>query len=203
MSEQNADLDRLRHSASHVMAEAVLSLFPDAKIAIGPAIEDGFYYDFDLSRPLVPEDMERIETKMKELLAKKSAFVVKEVSLAAARKLFTDQPYKLEMIADLAEKQGDALKLSTYTQGGFTDLCKGPHLASTDAIPAEGVKLLSIAGAYLLRLGDVLGCLFILPMYPQVPPALLTIILKNSLISMCYWSTTLKTHSCSAFPEIP
>ncbi len=95
MSEQNADLDRLRHSASHVMAEAVLSLFPDAKIAIGPAIEDGFYYDFDLSRPLVPEDLAAIEAKMKELLAKKSAFVVNEVSLAEARKLFADQPISL------------------------------------------------------------------------------------------------------------
>ncbi len=148
MSEQNADLDRLRHSASHVMAEAVLSLFPDAKIAIGPAIEDGFYYDFDLSSPLVPEDLAAIEAKMKELLAKKSAFVVNEVSLAEARKLFANQPYKLEMIADLAEKQGETLKLSTYTQGGFTDLCKGPHVANTDEIPADGVKLLSIAGAY-------------------------------------------------------
>ncbi len=148
MSAQNQDIDCLRHSASHVMAEAVLSLFPDAKVAIGPSIEDGFYYDFDLSRPLVPEDLEAIETKMKELLAKNRPFVKKDVSLNEARTLFADQPYKRELIEDLAEKQGEALELSIYTQGAFTDLCKGPHVASTAEIPAEGIKLLSIAGAY-------------------------------------------------------
>ncbi len=148
MSEQASKLERLRHSASHVMAEAVISLFPEAKVAIGPAIDDGFYYDFELSRALVPEDLEAIEAKIKELLKKDRPFVFKEVSLDEARKLFATQPYKLELIADLVEKQGDALKLSVYTQGGFTDLCKGPHVTSTAEIPAEGIKLLSIAGAY-------------------------------------------------------
>lgn len=147
-SDLASDLDRLRHSASHVMAEAVLSFFPEAKVAIGPSIEDGFYYDFDLPRPLVPEDLEAIEAKMKELLKKDRPFVAKDISLADARALFAGQPYKLELIEDLAAKQGENLKLSIYTQGGFTDLCKGPHVENTSAIAADGVKLLSIAGAY-------------------------------------------------------
>lgn len=148
MSEKNQDLDRLRHSAAHVLAEAVLSFFPEAKIAIGPSIEDGFYYDFDLPRPLIPEDLNIIESKMKELLAKNSDFVRKEVSLSEAQKIFANQPYKLELIEDLFAKEPNDLMLSIYTQGGFTDLCKGPHVKNTSEIPAEGIKLLNIAGAY-------------------------------------------------------
>ncbi|MDD3181192.1 MAG: threonine--tRNA ligase [Alphaproteobacteria bacterium] len=148
MSEQENKLDRIRHSASHVMAEAVISLFPEAKVAIGPAIDDGFYYDFDLGRALVPEDLEAIEAKMKALLKEDRPFVAKDVSLEEARKLFADQPYKLELIEDLAAKSDGAPKLSIYTQGSFTDLCRGPHVASTAEIPAEGIKLMSIAGAY-------------------------------------------------------
>ncbi len=148
MSEQENKLERIRHSASHVMAEAVISLFPEAKVAIGPAIDDGFYYDFDLGRALVPEDLEAIEAKMKVILKEDRPFVAKDVSLEEARKLFADQPYKLELIEDLAAKSDGAPNLSIYTQGGFTDLCRGPHVASTAEIPAEGIKLMSIAGAY-------------------------------------------------------
>ena len=123
------------------MAEAVLSLFPDAKFAIGPAIEDGFYYDFDLSRSLTPDDLPAIEKKMKHLIKQNLKFERRDVPKAEARELFKDQPYKLELIDDITDDT-----VGVYTQGTFTDLCRGPHLASTGKIKA--VKLLSIAGAY-------------------------------------------------------
>ena len=131
----------MRHSASHVMAEAVLSLFPDAKFAIGPAIEDGFYYDFDLPRSLTPEDLPVIEKKMKHIIKQNVKFERRDVSKAEARELFKDQPYKLELLDDIEDDT-----VGVYTQGAFTDLCRGPHVASTGKIKA--VKLLSIAGAY-------------------------------------------------------
>ena len=131
----------MRHSASHVMAEAVLSLFPDAKFAIGPAIEDGFYYDFDLPRSLTPEDLPDIEKKMKHIIKQNVKFERRDVSKAEARELFKDQPYKLELLDDIEDDT-----VGVYTQGAFTDLCRGPHVASTGKIKA--VKLLSIAGAY-------------------------------------------------------
>src|SRR4030042_1292178 len=106
MSEEHNDtLHRLRHSASHVMAQAVLEVFPEGKIAIGPAIEDGFYYDFHLPRTLLPEDLEKIEARMREIIREDYAFVCREVSADEARKQFTDQPYKIELINDL-EKGG-------------------------------------------------------------------------------------------------
>jgi threonyl-tRNA synthetase len=123
------------------MAEAVLSLFPDAKFAIGPAIEDGFYYDFDLPRSLTPDDLPAIEKKMKHLIRQNLTFERRDVSKAEARELFKDQPYKLELLDDI---EGDSV--GVYTQGNFTDLCRGPHVASTGRIKA--FKLLSIAGAY-------------------------------------------------------
>jgi len=135
-------LHRMRHSASHVMAEAVLEMFPEGKTAIGPPIEDGFYYDFDLPRPLTPEDLARIETRMRERIAQDLPFVRREVSRAEALKLFADQPYKVELINDLP---ADAV-ISIYTHGEFTDLCAGPHVDSTGQIGA--VKLLNVAGAY-------------------------------------------------------
>ena len=135
-------LDMMRHSAAHVMAEAVQSIFPEAKFGIGPSIEDGFYYDFDLPRSLTPEDLPLIESKMNKIVASNLPFVKKEVTKEEARQLFTSQPYKLELIAELPDDE----KLSTYQQGSFVDLCRGPHVSSTGEIKA--FKLLSIAGAY-------------------------------------------------------
>jgi threonyl-tRNA synthetase len=131
----------MRHSASHVMAEAVLSIFPDAKFGIGPAIEDGFYYDFDLPRTLTPEDLPVIEQKMKEIIKSSVPFEYRELTKDEARKLFVDQPYKLELIDEIADD-----KVGIYEQGNFVDLCRGPHVASTNEIKA--FKLTSIAGAY-------------------------------------------------------
>ncbi len=134
-------LETMRHSASHVMAEAVQSIFPDAKFGIGPAIEDGFYYDFDLPRPLNPDDLPLIENKMKEIIASNLPFTRKDVTKEKARKLFATQPYKLELIDELPDE-----KVSIYQQGSFLDLCRGPHVNSTGEIKA--FKLLNIAGAY-------------------------------------------------------
>ena len=141
MTDAHDRLDTIRHSASHVMAEAVLQLFPDAKFAIGPSIEDGFYYDFDLPRALTPEDLPVIEERMRSIVAENRPFVRREVSKADARRLFAAQPYKLELIEDLQDGE-----VSVYSQGGFTDLCRGPHVASAGQIGA--FKLLRTAGAY-------------------------------------------------------
>ncbi len=134
-------LETLRHSAAHVMAEAVQSLFPDAKFGIGPAIEDGFYYDFDLPRSLTPEDLGTIAEKMKESIKANSVFTREEIPKGEALKIFSSQPYKIELINDLEDET-----ISIYRQGTFTDLCRGPHIKSTGEIKA--FKLLSIAGAY-------------------------------------------------------
>jgi len=134
-------LEIMRHSASHVMAEAVQSIFPDAKFGIGPAIADGFYYDFDLPRALNPDDLPLIENKMKEIIALDSPFTRKEVTKEAARKIFAAQPYKLELIDELPDE-----KVSLYQQGSFLDLCRGPHVNATGEIKA--FKLINIAGAY-------------------------------------------------------
>ena len=141
MEEKQVRLEKMRHSAAHVMAEAVQSLFSGTKFGIGPAIEDGFYYDFELPRSLVPEDLGAIETKMREIMAGDSSFTREEVSKTKARKLFAEQPYKLELIDELEDK-----KVVIYSQGSFVDLCRGPHVNSTGEIKA--FKLTSIAGAY-------------------------------------------------------
>lgn len=134
-------LEIMRHSASHVLAEAVLAMFPDAKFGIGPATHDGFYYDFELPRPLTPEDLPVIEAKMKELVKADLPFSREELSKKDARSLFSKQPYKLELIEDIEDE-----KVGVYRQGSFADLCRGPHVASTREIKA--FKLVSIAGAY-------------------------------------------------------
>lgn len=136
------ELAKMRHSAAHVMAEAVLSIFPDAKLAIGPAIENGFYYDFDLPRSLTPDDLEAIEQRMAEI--RKGAFSFKrdEISREDALAYFADQPYKVELINDLPDDE----VISRYTQDTFTDLCRGPHVDNTSQIGA--IKLLNVAGAY-------------------------------------------------------
>lgn len=141
-NKEELELATMRHSAAHVMAEAVLEMFPDAKLAIGPAIENGFYYDFDLPRSLTPEDLELVEKRMNEIESGAFPFKRDEISRKDALEYFADQPYKVELINDLPE---DSV-ISRYTQDTFTDLCRGPHVSNTSQIGA--VKLLSVAGAY-------------------------------------------------------
>ena len=139
--DKSSKLETMRHSASHIMAEAVLSLFPDARFGIGPAIEDGFYYDFDLPRPLAVDDLPAIEARMREIIAANLQFTSEEISIKEATKLFAGQPYKIELINDLGEG-----KVTIYRQGAFTDLCRGPHVKTTGEVKA--FKLISVAGAY-------------------------------------------------------
>jgi len=134
-------LETMRHSASHVLAEAVQSIFPDARFGIGPATRDGFYYDFELPRSLTTDDLPVIEARMREIVAANLPFSREEVAKAEARKLFAAQPYKLELIEEIADK-----KVGLYRQGNFLDLCRGPHVGATGEIKA--FKLVSIAGAY-------------------------------------------------------
>ena len=136
------ELARMRHSCSHLMAEAVRELFPDAKFGIGPAIEHGFYYDFDLPRPLTPDDLAEIEARMRANQAKAEPFVREEIARDDALRLFAANPYKIELIDGLPT--GEAI--TTYQQGPFRDLCRGPHVATTADIGP--FKLQSIAGAY-------------------------------------------------------
>jgi threonyl-tRNA synthetase len=138
---RDEQLERMRHSASHIMAEAVQYLFPEAKFGIGPTIESGFYYDFELPRPLTPEDLPVIENKMREIISQNLPFAAEEMSKDEARKLFATQPYKLELINEITDNT-----VTIYKQGSFTDLCRGPHLASTGEVKA--FKLTHIAGAY-------------------------------------------------------
>lgn len=138
------DLAVLRHSTAHVMAEAVLEMFPDAQIAIGPAIENGFYYDFDLPRPLTDADLETITKNMRKIINEGHDFVRKEVTREEAREIFKNQKYKLELLDAIPEGE----TVTIYNQGNFTDLCRGPHVANTKELCADGFKLLSIAGAY-------------------------------------------------------
>ncbi|MBN2677558.1 MAG: threonine--tRNA ligase [Anaerolineaceae bacterium] len=153
---EESALYRIRHSAAHIMAEAVLEKFPEAKFAIGPAIEDGFYYDFDLPRPLTPEDLESIEKRMRGLIQTKGKFERKVVSADEAKAIFKDQPFKLELIDGLEagelDEDGNPTQekpeISLYTQGNFTDLCRGPHVEVTTQINPSAIKLLSVAGAY-------------------------------------------------------
>lgn len=132
-----------RHSASHIMAHAVKRLFPEAKIAIGPAIQDGFYYDFEINRTFTPDDIISVEREMKEIIKRDSPFIRKEISRAEAISLFKamGEKYKVELLQEIQEEN-----VSIYEEDGFIDLCRGPHLTSTGRISV--FKLLSIAGAY-------------------------------------------------------
>src|SRR5688500_678647 len=160
---QQDQLYKLRHSAAHVMAQAVLELYPEAKIAIGPPIENGFYYDFDLgkdeggkSRTFAPDDLEKITKRMRQIVAGKHPFNYREVAASEARELFKDQPYKLELIEGLEKGEVDeygnevesAPVISTYKHDTFEDLCRGPHVEHTGQIPADAFALMSVAGAY-------------------------------------------------------
>lgn len=139
-------LQTVRHSCAHVMAEAVLRLFPGTKIAIGPAIEKGFYYDFDFpsDHKATEADFPAIEKEMRKIIAGNHDFVRKEVSKAQALELFKDQPYKIELINDLPDNE----TITTYEQDGYLDLCRGPHVENTKEINAQSFKLMSMAGAY-------------------------------------------------------
>ena len=170
MSQQNgvpyveSDLYKIRHSSAHVLAEAVLAFYPEAKLAIGPPIEDGFYYDFDLGKnddgkPITfsPEDMEKIEDKMKELLKKNAKFEQSSMTIDEAKQFFAGQPYKLELIEELAagkvDENGNPMsepvsEVGIYTQREFVDLCRGPHVGFTKQIKANSIKLLRTGGAY-------------------------------------------------------
>ncbi len=141
IEEKNIKLETMRHSTAHIMAEAVKSLFPEAKFGIGPAIEDGFYYDFELPRALIPDDLPVIEEKMRKIIKSGMPFICKQSAKDEAKKIFASQPYKLELIEELPDET-----VSIYEQGEFTDLCRGPHVKSTGDIKA--FKLTNIAGAY-------------------------------------------------------
>jgi threonyl-tRNA synthetase len=130
----------LRHSASHVMAQAILKIYPQAKLTIGPAVEDGFYYDIDME-PVSKEDFAKIEAEMKKAIKAKQPFVRNEVSKKEALDFYKDEPYKLEMLADLEDGT-----ISFYEHGDFTDLCRGPHLPHTGFVKA--FKLMKVSGAY-------------------------------------------------------
>ncbi|MBF6601191.1 MAG: threonine--tRNA ligase [Dehalococcoidia bacterium] len=134
-------LYRMRHSAAHVMAEAVFEMFPEAKFAIGPPIDTGFYYDFELPRPLTPEDLPQIEARMRRRLESDVAFERSEMPKDEALRQFHDQPFKIELIEGIA-----AASVSLYRQGEFLDLCEGPHVERTGQVPP--FKLLNVAGAY-------------------------------------------------------
>jgi threonyl-tRNA synthetase len=157
---EQENIYKIRHSLSHLLAAAVLEFYPETKIAIGPAIDNGFYYDFDFTTPITEKDLGKIEQKMREILKKWSSFEKKEISIEEAKKLFADQPYKIELIEELAEK-GE--KISIYVSGPnssipstiydiqstvFTDLCAGPHVTDAKEIPKDAFKLDRIAGAY-------------------------------------------------------
>ncbi|MCL5999444.1 MAG: threonine--tRNA ligase [Chloroflexi bacterium] len=169
------ELYRLRHSLAHILAQAVLERYPEAQPTIGPPVENGFYYDFAVAKPFTPEDLEVIEGRMKAIVKGRHAFTCREVTVEEARGLFAHNPFKLELIEGLVAGQGDdmgeeeepppappappaprppgeggksASAISVYTQDTFTDLCRGPHVGSTQEINPEGFKLTSTSGAY-------------------------------------------------------
>lgn len=143
MKEEQGDISVLRHSCAHIMAQAVTEIYPEVKLAIGPAIEEGFYYDFDKETPFTPQDLEIISSKMKEIIALDLPFVKEEMKKGEALEFFKEKKeiYKVEIIEEIPEEE-----VSLYKQGSFVDLCRGPHLKSTGQV--KHFKLLSIAGAY-------------------------------------------------------
>ena len=151
-SYEQSELYKIRHSAAHVLAQAVLELFPQAKLGIGPPIDDGFYYDFDLGvdengkrLSFHPDDLPKLEKVMRRLINGKHPFVYRERSEKEVREIFVDAPYKLALIEEFGD---NGRSLSIYQQDSFIDLCKGPHIEHTGQIPVNGLKLMSIAGAY-------------------------------------------------------
>jgi len=154
---EETEIYEIRHSTAHIMAQAVMEMFPgEAKIAIGPPIENGFYYDFDLPRTLTPEDLITIEKRMRQIIAGRFDFQKQVIQVEEANDLFKDQPFKLELIAGLVEggfdEYGEPLdvtpELSIYQHDSFIDLCRGPHVAHSGKINPSAIKLTSVAGAY-------------------------------------------------------
>ncbi len=153
---EDSDLYRIRHSSAHVMAQAVLEMFPEAKYTIGPPVEDGFYYDFELPRSLTPEDLGVIEKRMRQIVTGGYDFEKKVISADEARLIFKDQPYKLELIEGLEkgglDEYGNPLaekpEISIYQHAAFVDLCRGPHVQNTRQINPAAIKLMNVAGAY-------------------------------------------------------
>ena len=144
LQEKSKKLSTLRHSTAHVMAEAVVKLFPGTKVAIGPSIDYGFYYDFELPRPINNEDLPAIEKEMRKILTTRSNFEKEVISREKALEMFKDQPFKIELIKGLPAEE----EISIYKSGEFTDLCRGPHVCSMADINAQSFKLMKIAGAY-------------------------------------------------------
>ena len=142
MSIETNELQTLRHSASHILAQAVKRLFPEAKLTIGPAIDNGFYYDFDIETPFSREDLDNLEAEMKKIVKENLKIERFELPRAEALELMKDEPYKVELINELP----DGETISFYKQGEFTDLCAGPHMNYTSKVKA--FKLLSATGAY-------------------------------------------------------
>ena len=142
--QDKGDLKALRHSAAHTLAQAVKRLFPEARVGVGPATDDGFYYDFHYSRPFTPEDLVRIEDEMRKIISQGLVIERRPVSREEAVALFSgmDEPFKLELISSIP----DEAEITVYEQGEFVDLCRGPHVAGTGDIPA--IKLLTTSGAY-------------------------------------------------------
>lgn len=142
------DNEKLKHSTAHVLAAAVLEMFPETKFGMGPATEDGFFYDFDLPRTLIPEDLEILEEKMKKIIKENHPFEKADAKISDVEKdfIYLKQDYKVEIINDL-KKEGEK-KVSVYRTGDFVDLCKGPHLKSTKEINPQAFKLIRISGAY-------------------------------------------------------
>ncbi len=153
---EESQLYKIRHSAAHIMAQAVVEMIPEAKYTIGPPVENGFYYDFDLPRNLMPEDLEKIEKRMRQIVQGKHEFKKTVISAEEAREIFKDQPYKLELIEGLEkgglDEYGNPLKekpeISIYQHDTFVDLCRGPHVQNTKEVKQDSFKLMSIAGAY-------------------------------------------------------
>jgi threonyl-tRNA synthetase len=153
---EESQLYKIRHSAAHVMAQAILEMFPEAKYTIGPPVENGFYYDFDLPEPISQDHLPQLEKRMRQIIAGQHEFVKEVLPAEEAREIFKDQPYKLELIEGLEQggfdEYGEPLdvkpEISIYKHDSFVDLCRGPHVDSTKQINPAAVKLMSIAGAY-------------------------------------------------------
>ncbi len=153
---EESELYRIRHSAAHVMAQAIVDMIPDAKYTIGPPIENGFYYDFELPRSLTPDDLNLIEKRMRQIIAGRHGFEKRVISAGEAREIFKDQPYKLELIQGLEQggfdEYGNHLdekpEISVYVHDDFVDLCRGPHVEHTGKINPSAIKLMNVAGAY-------------------------------------------------------
>jgi len=143
-AEQSQYRDNMRHSAAHVLAEAVLTLFPDAQLTIGPPIEDGFYYDFSVENPFTPDDLKKIEKQMQQSIKSNTDFVEREVTRDEALELVKDNQYKVEILQGIPADE--KVTFCSHSNGEFEDLCRGGHMERTGDIRA--FKLLSTAGAY-------------------------------------------------------